>query len=787
MGRHRLRLILKMARHRPAGALGAVLLALVLVAGCALVSGFVSAYGAAVERGAQSGFGVYSRQVTGNEDVATYMQQLQGKGSAVTIAHSRQNVLVPSSDRATSADVTMTSGPADLGVLLAGSYPKRPGELTVSAEVAKQLQAQPGDSVDLVDVDNTGKRSSFTLVGITENPASINEVSAAGISDNEAAFSSAEVWLTNDDLSDIGNVLDHGGGQIATVVSVMKRAGENAASYQAVSPQLAWLFGGLMVVALVAAIYVTDRQRRRAVYRVLTALGDRPMRASLTTCAQTSLLAVCGGVIGWGLAAACLPSLSVRLAAFFEQRWTSVTWTSVTLVALATLALIMVGGLATAMLTVMSEKRRARTHHEGFSLRVLVGIGVAGTVATILLVISRQLFIFPQGHRLAMIVGAVSIPALAYSFTLVTRKHKVTARLGNRLQKLALGALAVVFALNYWGALYASGVADLTNWLAGQINGENSYLQVSNANEAAITNLLKRFPELKAHTAVFGDISTSEQMFRITDPAGVECFKTAKTVDDCPQTNLDGVYIASAGLADQKYVDHAPASYVTEDGKVTLIGIGLTDSTIKQVTEVGGITGDTDLENNILRGLILPADSPLLKQLGVSKPQTYTAIITGFATLPDQVRDGVQSTILAQAPFATLADSDDPEVRQLRAQAVARQIFNIIASGTLVIALVSTLISDQRIERRLITLTGGSKIGRARLVKPLLFAYAVTVTAAVILGRLAAMDRIPFTHLESAPVHNYGLVWALGLAGLLFIIPALILATRSTTGDENRT
>lgn len=103
------------------------------------------------------------------------------------------------------------------------------------------------------------------------------------------------------------------------------------------------------------------------------------------------------------------------------------------------------------------------------------------------------------------------------------------------------------------------------------------------------------------------------------------------------------------------------------------------------------------------------------------------------------------------------------------------------------IALVSTLISDQRIERRLITLTGGSKISRGRLVKPLLFAYTVTITTAVILGRLAAMDRIPFTHLGTSPMHSYGFAWALGLAGLLFIIPALILATRSSTGDENRT
>ncbi|MDO4413284.1 hypothetical protein [Cutibacterium sp.] len=787
MGTQRRRLIFKMALHHPGGALGTVVLALVLVAACTLVSGFVSAYGIAVERGAQSGFGSYSQQVTGNEDVSTYMRELQEKGKAVAIAHSRQNVIASGHDRAASADVTMTSGPAGLGVVVTGRHPNKPAEVTVSAALARQLEAQLGDNLDLVDVDSMGEKSPFTLVGVTENPASINEVSASAISHDEVFLASAEVWLTNNNLAKIDNVLKHGGGQTSTVNSVVKRASDNAASYQAISPQLSWLFGGLLIAAMIAAIYAADRQRRREVYRVLIALGDQPIRASMTTCAQTMLLALCGGLIGWMLAVVLLPGLSAHLATFFQQRWTEVTWTTVNIAALVTLAMIMAGGILAAGFTVMSEKRRARTHRMGFSRPVLMGVGIIGIVVTILLVISRQLFIFPEGHRVAMIVGALTIPALAYSITLMTRRHRVIALLGNRLQKVALAALAVVFALNYWGALYASGVADLTNWLSGQINGENSYLEVSNANEQAIKNLLERFPELKPHTAIFGDASTSEQMLRITDNSGSECFKAAKLVDACPQSNLDMVYIASGGLVDRNYTGHASASYVSKDGKVTVVGIGIADSTVKQVTEIGGISGDKNLDNNVLRGLILPADSPLLKQFGVSKPQSYTAIITGFAALPDNVRDGVRSTVLSQAPFAAVSDSDDPEMRQLRAQAVARQLFAIIASGTLMLAIVSTLISDQRIERRLIALGGGNQVIRVKLLAPFLFAYTITVASSVILGRLATMDRIPFTQLDTAVVHDYGVVWALGLTELLFIVPAVILAARSTAVSQDRT
>ena len=780
MGRQRLRLIFKMAIHRPVDALGTVVIALVLVMVCASLSGFISAYSHAIQRGAQSSFGAYSQQVNGNEDVAAFMRSLQDKGEAVATSYSRQNLLKTNTKKATSVDVTMLSGAGDLGVLVAGRYPDKPGELSVSREVAKRLQAKPGDYLELVDVEQTRKQAAFTLVGITENPASIHEVTAIAISANQSIFKSSEVWLTNNDLKTIDEVLNHGGGNVATVTSVIERANANAVSYQAISPQVASLFLGLIIVVLLVAIYAVDRQRRRSVFQVLTALGDTPGRAALTTCTQTTLLALVGGAIGWILACISLPTVSRWVAAFFEQRWNQVEWTAVSIAALATLVMITLGGILSAGVTVLSLKHHKRAHSERLSPRVLLIVGIAGTVATLLLIVSRQLLIFPLGHRLAMIVGALSIPTLAYALTLFTRKRKVTARLGNRLQQLTLGALAIVFALNYYGALYASGVADWTNWLGRQINGEESYLQVTSATEQAVDNLLERLPQLKPRTAVFGDVSTNEQMFRITDSEGTQCFKTAKSVDDCPQSNLDFIYVASGGLVDKSFINHAPKSYVTNKGAVTLIGIGIADSTITKMSTVGGLIGDRNLENNILSGLVISPDSPLLNQLGVKKPQSYTAIITGFAALPDEVQDEIRANLLIQAPFATITDSEDPQVRQIRAQAVARQLLAVIVSGAILLTLAAALVSNQQIERRLIELTGGSSKIKVRLVKSLLISYTVSVACAVILGRLAAMDRVPFIRLNSAVSHDYGLVWTIGLSSLLFLIPALVIAIRSS-------
>ena len=156
---------------------------------------------------------------------------------------------------------------------------------------------------------------------------------------------------------------------------------------------------------------------------------------------------------------------------------------------------------------------------------------------------------------------------------------------------------------------------------------------------------------------------------------------------------------------------------------------------------------------------MISPNSPLLKQLGVKKPQSYTAIITGFAGLPDEVQDEIRANLLIQAPFATITDSEDPQVRQIRAQAVARQLLAVIVSGAILLTLAVTLVSNQQIERRLIKLTGGGSRIQVRLVKSLLISYTVSVACAVILGSLAAMYRLLFIRLNSAVSHDYSLMW----------------------------
>ncbi len=779
MGKQRLLLIIKMARQRSCDAFFSALLALALVLVAATLLGFISAYQHAVKRGVESSFGSYTLQVTGNEKVSAYLEDLQQTGAAVAIYHTQANLLSPSNDRAGVADVTFTSGAANLGVLIAGEFPSHPGELSLSSEIAKQLELGVGDSVSLVDTQALHNHAEYVVVGINENPGSVKELSAVAITDDAEVLSLADSWLTNDSLAEIDSELTHGGGSVANVSAASRRAGANAASYQPIPPQIAWFFGILLLFSAVAAIYGSDHLRRREIYRILIAIGDKPWKATTTTCAQTMLIALAGGFIGWGLSALSTKLFANPVATHFEQRWDAVEWESINSTALAVIVSIAVGGLITAWTTVFfyKHKQNHKPQNDYFPKKLLFGLSIVGTILTLLFIISRQLYSFPYGQYVAMILGAFSIPNLAYSIRPGARNYRVTSMLANRMQKLVLAGMSAVFVLNYYGALYASSVAVLSNWTQNQISGETSYLSIVNANKNAVDNLLRRFPDLKTRMAIFGEVATKDEMFRIVDPKSIGCINAASNVDECPTAYLDLVSVASGGLLDSGYINHAPNRYVSADGKTTLIGISITDSNISRRLIVDNIIADDRLQNNVLSGLVLAPISPTLEQLGVETPYSYTIIIFGFGNLDAEDQNTIRSTILTEAPFALLVDPDEPEMRQLKAQALARQLFAILVSGAVLIALTTTLVSDQKAERQLIHLSGGRRLIRLRLIKPLIYGYILTLSAAIVLGRLSAMDHIPFTPVPIT--HDYGLLWSITFAGLAFVAPAIHIGTRS--------
>lgn len=791
MGKQRVLLILKMAGRRSFATLRTAVLALIAVALAATVAACVSAHGRAVERGATASFGSYFQQVTGNAAVQSYMEKLGSSGRAVALSRTRANLLSAQTQSATVADVTMTSGPANIGVLRQGSYPARPGDISISVEAARQLHLSVGDVLQLIDTqaaegDKTGTAAEFRVSGVTENPASIRELSAVALTDSSDVLGQADVWLTNESLAPIEVELTRGGGQATTAAVTSARMGAYTLSNQTIPPQLAWFIGLVMLSVVIVALYGSGRSRRREIYRILLSLGDTRWKASATTCASATVTALAGGILGWVSAAAVHVSFAGVLGEYVEQRWEEPEWGAINSTAVAVLLLMLIGGVLAAGATVFFEahRHRSKLHGEIFSRRLLLGIGIIGTVLTVAFVAARQLYIFPYGHYAAMIAGALSIPSLAHALQPGSRRYPVTARLAQRMQKMALLGMAVVFVLSYYASLYASSVAVLSNWTSRQVSGETSYLSITGANKNAVDNLMQRYPEISERTAIFGDVATHDRMYRIVDSAGAPCIKSASDLGDCPTVALDLVMVASGGLLDRGYVNHAPASFVSESGATTLLGIALSDGQVTGTFTADGLIADERLENNVLSGLILPPDSPLLTQLGVGEPYSYTVIIFGFGSLSDEVRDGIRSTVLLEAPFAFLVDPDEPGIRQLKAQAVVRQLLALLVAPIVLLATVTAVVSEQTTERRLIELGGGGNRARWRLVAPLITSYVLSLGSGVVFGRLAAMDRLPFTY--SPVTHDYGWLWALTLVGLLAVLPALRLGIRPFVENVNR-
>lgn len=780
MGRQRLGLICKMLGANRAGALRTAAIGAVLVFIAALVSGYMAAYLRAEQRGAEAAFGSYSQQITGNESVRSKLRELEHSGKAVSIMRTRGNML---GEGGASSDVTMLSGPADIGVLVAGSHPARAGEASISRELARQLGADVGDEVEFIDLDLTEERFPLTITGITENPASIREISAVAIIDDPAVLEQAEVWLTGDDIGGLGADLQHGTALRGTASDAAKKAAENAASYQPLPPRIAILLGVLLIAAVLLAVFTAGRAERKQVDRTLLALGDRPIKASLTAHTKTILPLAVGGAAGWLLAIPALHVSAEPAAAWMEQRWEQLPIGPLLKVGGAVTASFIVFGLLSALLSA-GKGRRRRIPRTVISSRAVTFFVIAGTLATLVFVALRQTLLVLYGHYYVQVIGALSIPSLGYVLTR-QRRRPVTHRIARATQLLVVVPLALVFVLCFRAALFASYVGVNLNWQNSQINGEESYLNINGVNAQAVEALLDRYPEIAERTAIFGEPDSPDSMFRLVHPEDVECLVQNNDIAPCRPRELDLVVFASGGLADSQYINHASPAAVGPDGTVSIIEISFSGGDITEKRKLSGIKAHEDLDNNVLSGLVLAPDSPLAQDLG--EPTIFTLVISGFGELPEEVRSGIRATLITEAPYAFLVDSDSAEDRQLRAEVLAKELFALIVSGVVIIALAVTLTADQGRERRLVDIGGGGSRMRVRLALPFLASSAITVAGGTLLGHLVTWDHIPFTHVLTDS--DYGLEWMLPFLGLLFLLPAYVIVRRPTDvsvaeGDE---
>ncbi|MDY5139673.1 hypothetical protein R6H00_10910, partial [Actinotignum timonense] len=84
--------------------------------------------------------------------------------------------------------------------------------------------------LELVDTqvaegDKTGTAAEFRVSGVTENPASIRELSGVALTDSSEVLGQADVWLTNESLAPIEVELTRGGGQATTAAVTSARMG----------------------------------------------------------------------------------------------------------------------------------------------------------------------------------------------------------------------------------------------------------------------------------------------------------------------------------------------------------------------------------------------------------------------------------------------------------------------------------------------------------------------------------------------------------------------------------
>lgn len=738
--------------------------------------GCVTSYYQAVREGAAASFGGFTYQVSGAGDqTQAYMRQLQQRGRAVALSSSTASLADGRTGLATTTPVTYLSGAARFGVIQEGRRPAKASEISVSVQVARELDADVGDRVALRDRSDVLGSGQYTLVGITYNPALLGESSSVVQSDDPGLTEQAQVWLTDDNLAPIESELNNGNARIARLDWTTGEMVSQVAT-RAMSPvSYVELVGAVLVFTAILALFVGHRSIYRHIFWVLTTLGDSPRRAALTVLAGHVVVLMVGGVVGGLVAALTVRASAQRVGLMVDQYWTPISPGALLTCLAAVLGIYVLAGIA----ALPSLRQRqvalgASSHVTHRAARLIVA--AVGIVVTLVFVVLRQLYLYPYGHYAAIVTGAVSVPLLADSLPYF-HGRRASRLVSERGSLIRTGALAVVFVVCFYTSLYASFVMTYVNWGRAAADGVNSYFSAQFVTAESVQNLSQRFPNVMAGAVVFADPNESSGQFRVVDPTEADCLRSnSGNLMACNPEVMSQVGMVLPDTPAARLAGSARPDALTQASSATVVVINPNKPEVTRTVELPRLVPSVELRNDLLPGLVILSGSPQAQALGLSESSMRHVFIPNFAGFDDDTKNQFRSAVITGSPFATIVESDSPEFRQLEATAVARSVIATVMSVVILVVLSAIALADQRELRLTITAMGGGTRYRLHLIVPLLVAFSVTVLSAILLGRAAAMDHVPFT--PAAVSHNYGIWWMIPVTSLLALAVPVVMATR---------
>ncbi len=759
MGRHQRRLILQGLRARPARTVLTLLTALLIAAASTALVVTSSTVLAVVERGAIASSGGRAYVVgTANDDVVSHLDAQVAEGTA--LAQARGAGQVGAGTGTSSGTILLLSGPSAYGEVLDGRHPASPGEVSVSAELARRLGLGPGDGVDASSSDLDLAGTSLTVVGVVLDPASPGSTELVAVMEPDLVAAQATTWLTDTDpclQQSLAASCGSGAISISTRDLIVERALEDAGSrlLSGVKP-----FAGLLLLVAVIALGASMSADRRAAVplaRALEAAGASARRARHLSRAGGRGVLLLGTPAGAGLAHLVLTLLCSQIGTLLSQRWDHLETSVLRVAGFIGAYLLLAAGIDVAA----GQRHRWASRPTSAAVprrRLLLASAGCGTALSVVLVYLRleEHHWLPEGNALGALVLSLSLPVLLWLLPWLRRtpvqalaaRYGLAALVPVLMATMMLQGFASFYSASLWSSLAGGGALH-----------EDRSLTAQGLTVQDVSALTQAYPQVMQDAVVLTTVAEAPEQPRVSRAQEASC-----TTSAC-FTFLGAVALAPASGPGAVLAGTLNAELDNAAGEVGLVRFVPATGHVASTSTISVSTrSDLLTDYPVLPDVVLAPDDPQVAALGLRPTEGRVLFVEDFQSLPDGVRDGFRSNVTTRSGYAWVTEADSTELRQLRSQAVTVPLVAAVLSlAALGLGLLSLL---ERLRPLLVVLDDrGSGTGAyLRLVLPALVTLVVCSGAPVLLSRWAAQ---PAVLMSMTPLHfDFGAWWwAPALAG----------------------
>lgn len=777
----RKRIAWKVAGGRP-GTCATLLLfsALLSMVATGMLDG-ASTYRDTIRQGAADSFGGYHYQISGGGQVAREaLTELVNSGQAVAVVKGRGSATASDHPGATTGTVLELSGQSRYGHVISGRHPTAPGELSISREGAAQAGVAVGGRVLVSSEEEELGTAEYTVTGITLNPASPSEVTMAAVTRSPGIGSRAQTWLTDTDPETIPALqtdLSSGNAQAGTVDASVRAASAEVGVRELAG--LPWLLSLLFVVGAVglAGVLISTRATTGRVASALVASGESWRRSWWVTQMGLFLLPVCGSLVGVMGTKMLMRIARGPLAAQVEQVWEETPgW--------LTPSLGFVGGyvmIALLVAWIACQHRPKQRHAEPRRdpPRWPLIAAPTGVVLSALLVYLYQTQVLHLGVALGTIVASIAWPVLLWRIPWLSRAPVQQRALWATTRNTVPTLNALMLLLTLAAYQSASLMSDVTSGM----DGSESSMMVESLTANDVENLSATYPDIMADALVFVNADESESQPRATTAEGLSCFEQAIGTNEdyftaCPLEVLRLVVFAPSDGPAATFAGRVSEELST-DGDLGVVVLEPASGRVKSTAHLTTGPPDPEMGVNGMPDVVLDPLSPEVKRLGIGSSDLRTVIIQGFSEHTDREKNGFRTSVITQAGYSFVTESDSPEARQMRAMAFTIPSFAALIASIAVALLFISISSEQRTLWEVARNSGATSHQRLRLTIPLALSTVAATCVAVAMGRIGAM---PTLSVAGTPLDfDYGWFWLIPVPSAA--VTALIMSLgRMRTG-----